>query len=86
MVEVAHRRECGEETARSNSQYRTVVRSQNADDCTEQLDDEFKNRISSFKENVRPSMLSELENCSTHYMIFQTREATAKWLDDFSND
>lgn len=64
--------------------YKGVTRPDMTDGCPEQIDDEFKNWITSFKETVRPLMLSKLKNGSTPYMIFQTREATAKWLDDFS--
>lgn len=66
--------------------YKGVTRPDMTDGCTEQLDDEFKNWISSFRKNVRPSMLSDLENGSTTYTVFQTREATAKWLNDFFSD
>lgn len=66
--------------------YKGVTRPDMTEGCTEQIDDEFKNWITSFKESIRPAMLSALENSSTPYIIFQSREATAKWLDDFSND
>lgn len=66
--------------------YKGVTRPDITDGCTEQLDDEFKNWIASFKESVRPSMLSALEKSSTPFMIFQTREETASWLDGFTND
>ncbi len=65
--------------------YRGTTRPDMTEGCTEQMDDEFKNWILTFKENVRPSMLSELQNGSTPYIIFQTRAATASWLDEFTN-
>ena len=65
--------------------YKGTSRPDMTEGCPEQVDDEFKNWISSFKEKVRPSMLSELKNGSTPYMIFQTRDDTANWLDGFSN-
>lgn len=65
--------------------YRGVTRPDMTDGCTEQTDDEFINWIISFKENIRPSMLSELKNGSAPYIIFQTRGATASWLDGFKN-
>ena len=66
--------------------YKGVTRPDMTDGCTEQVDDEFKNWISSFKEKVRPSMLCQLKNSAIPYMVFKSREETAKWLDDFSND
>ncbi|MBD5132792.1 MAG: adenylate kinase [Clostridiales bacterium] len=63
--------------------YKGVTRPDMTEGCIEQVDDEFKNWIASFKENVRPSMLAELKTGTTPYMVFQTREETAKWLDDF---
>ena len=66
--------------------YKGVTRPDMTEGCTEQIDDEFKNWITSFKENVRPSMLSELEKGSTPYIIFETRDETSNWLDDFLND
>lgn len=63
--------------------YKGTTRPDMADGCTEHIDDEFKNWITSFKENVRPSMLSELKTGATPYIIFQTRATTANWLDGF---
>lgn len=68
------------------AKYKGVTRPDMTDGCTEQVDDEFKNWITSFKENVRPRMLSELNNSAVPYMIFRTREETADRLDGFSND
>lgn len=65
--------------------YKGVSRPDMTEGCTEHVDDEFKNWISSFKEKVRPSMLSELENGSTPYIVFKTRDDTANWLNGFSN-
>ncbi len=65
--------------------YRGTTRPDMADGCTERIDDEFENWIFSFKEKVRPSMLSELKNGSVPYVIFQTRVATASWLEEFTN-
>ena len=66
--------------------YKGTTRPDMAEGCPEQIDDEFKNWITSFKKNVRPSMLSEMQNSSIPYMVFQTREATANWLNDFSSN
>ena len=66
--------------------YKGATRPDMTDGCHEQVDDEFKNWILSFKANVRPSMLSELKNSCTPYIVFKTREATATWLNGFSND
>lgn len=63
--------------------YKGTTRPDMTEGCLEQVDDEFKNWISSFKENVRPSMLSELHDCSVPYAVFRTREETAQWLDGF---
>ncbi len=65
--------------------YKGMTRPDMTDGCTEQIDDEFKNWIISFKENIRPSMLSELKNGYVPYVIFQTRTATANWLDEYKN-
>ena len=65
--------------------YKGTTRPDMTDGCTEHVDDQFKNWITSFKENVRPSMLSELKNSSIPHIVFQTREATANWLDEFTN-
>lgn len=65
--------------------YKGMTRPDMTDGCPEQIDDEFNNWISTFKENVRPSMLSELKKSSAPYIVFRTREATAKWLDNFSS-
>ena len=66
--------------------YKGTTRPDMTEGCIEQVDDQFKNWITSYKENVRPSMLSELKNSAIPYMVFQTREATANWLDEFTND
>lgn len=66
--------------------YKGTTRPDMTDGCEEQFDDDFKNWIASFKDNVRPSMLSELKISATPYMIFRTRKATANWLDGFTND
>lgn len=66
--------------------YKGTTRPDMTEGCTEQVDDQFKNWITSFKEKVRPSMLSELENSSIPYMVFQTRDDTANWLDGFIDD
>lgn len=65
--------------------YKGVARPDMTDGCIEQVDDEFKNWIITFKENVHPAMLEELQNGSTPYIVFQTRDATAHWLDGFKN-
>ncbi|MDE7405914.1 MAG: hypothetical protein K2M89_03455 [Clostridiales bacterium] len=66
--------------------YKGTTRPDMTDGCIEHVDDQFKNWITSFKEKVRPSMLSELKNGSTPYIVFRTREETASWLDKFKND
>ena len=66
--------------------YKGVARPDMADGCIEQVDDEFKQWIISYKENSKPRMLSELNNSTTPFIIFQTREATASWLDGFLQD
>ena len=76
---------CMQSVYERSVKYKGTTRPDMTDGCIEQLDDEFKNWILSFKENVRPLMLSELANCSVPYVIFNTREATAKWLNDFYN-
>lgn len=65
--------------------YNGKTRPDMADGCTEQVDEEFKNWIISFKSKNRPLMLAALEESSTPYAVFQTRSATAKWLDEFTN-
>ncbi|MDE6585390.1 MAG: hypothetical protein K2K80_01755 [Clostridia bacterium] len=65
--------------------YKGKTRPDMTDGCIEQVNDEFKNWIISYKENFRPRMLSKLQNGSVPYIIFQTRAATAKWLDGFAN-
>ena len=76
---------CIQSVCERAERYKGVTRPDMTDGCIEQVDDEFKNWIITFKENVRPSMLSELENGSTPYIIFRTRAATANWLDGFTN-
>ena len=65
--------------------YEGKTRPDMTDGCTEQVDDEFKQWIISYKENHRPRMLSKLQNSSVPYIIFQTRNDTANWLDEFTN-
>lgn len=65
--------------------YKGATRPDMTDGCIEQVDDEFKNWITSFKQSVRPSMLSEIKNSSVPYLVFQTRDETASWLDGFAS-
>lgn len=66
--------------------YKGTSRPDMTEGCNEHVDDQFKNWITSFKENVRPSMLSDLKNSSIPYKVFQTREDTANWLNEFTDD
>lgn len=77
---------CMQSVCERAEKYKGTTRPDMTDGCPEQADDEFKSWILSFKENVRPSMLSELKIGNIPYAVFQTREATAKWLDGFSID
>ena len=65
--------------------YKGKTRPDMTDGCIEQVDDEFKTWIISYKEKVQPIMLSELQNGSTPYIVFQTRADAADWLDGFAS-
>lgn len=60
--------------------YKGTTRPDMTDGCIERVDGEFENWILSFREKVRPLMLSKLQSGSTPYKVFKTREETANWL------
>ena len=66
-------------------EYKGKTRPDMTEGCAEQVDEKFKNWIVSFKEKVRPIMLSKLQNGSVPYIVFQTRADAADWLDGFAS-
>lgn len=63
--------------------YKGKTRPDITEGCLEQADDEFKDWIYNFNNDVRPKMLKILKNSSIPFMIFNNREDTEQWIESF---
>lgn len=74
---------CMESIYKRVEQYRDRSRPDMTPGCPERVDPEFETWVRNFATNVRPSMLSILENSPVPVQILRSREEATTWLNSF---
>ena len=54
--------------------------------CLEMVDSEFEEWIYNFQSDVKPKMMSILQNSEVPFIVFNDRESTESWLNSFNNN
>jgi adenylate kinase family enzyme len=54
--------------------------------CLEMVDSEFEEWIYNFQSDVKPKMMSVLQNSEVPFIVFNDRESTESWLNSFNNN
>lgn len=71
---------CIESVFKRLEKFKGTTRPDMTKGCIEQVDDEFEQWIYSFNENIRPKMLSILNDSKVPFIIFTSRKQAEEWL------